>query len=403
MHVELTGRLAPVKQESPRIWFAQAMRGIAVALVVWFHLGESYIVNAVVIRQSALLPPVDTLPQPWYLPIVHLIMSANINLGLLGVALFFLTSGFVIPFSLGRGSLRGFVIRRIFRLYPVYWLCLSVIWILLQWRARDLNLEFPYSLVVLLTNGFLVQPYFLHASIDGANWTLSIEELFYACASILAVRGLLGRPLAIGILAGACMVFNVVHLSLIGAFPTLTSITIGLALNSTFLIFILLGVILHERFLGNWTVRQTLVMLFALFSMFLICVHVGPYRIVEAQAIVTCTLTLALFSAAYIFRDRLPHHRLLDGLGNISYPLYMFHGVIGYLVMQAVLDVSGSFDLALTTTFVTVVILAIAIHVLVENPLNNFGRRVSRQWESKRSQNHKPILRVDTSSPSVVG
>src|SRR5258708_34176805 len=45
-----------------------------------------------------------------------------------GVAAFFLTSGFVIPFSLERGnSLKAFWISRFFRLYPLYWLRIAVV------------------------------------------------------------------------------------------------------------------------------------------------------------------------------------------------------------------------------------------------------------------------------------
>lgn len=39
-------------------------------------------------------------------------------MGSFGIALFFLISGFVIPFSLKFGSV-NFIVRRIFRLYPV--------------------------------------------------------------------------------------------------------------------------------------------------------------------------------------------------------------------------------------------------------------------------------------------
>src|SRR4051794_26399249 len=129
----------PHRQTEPipsRVSFAHAARGAAVALVAWFHLGETFLREYKVIRPFALLPPMDALPRPWYLPAAELARTAHFNAGLLGVALFFLVSGFVIPFSLDRGSLSRFVIRRIFRLYPVYWLSLALLWGLLHWRAN---------------------------------------------------------------------------------------------------------------------------------------------------------------------------------------------------------------------------------------------------------------------------
>jgi peptidoglycan/LPS O-acetylase OafA/YrhL len=43
--------------------------------------------------------------------------------GRFGVVLFFLISGFVIPYSFsGQAPLRKFVVSRLFRLYPAFWL-----------------------------------------------------------------------------------------------------------------------------------------------------------------------------------------------------------------------------------------------------------------------------------------
>ena len=52
----------------------------------------------------------------------------TLSLGRFGVALFFLISGFVVPFSIhGEGPLRHFAISRLFRLYPALWLALGSI------------------------------------------------------------------------------------------------------------------------------------------------------------------------------------------------------------------------------------------------------------------------------------
>lgn len=74
-----------------------ALRGIAAVLVVLFHL------------------KMDT-GNPDY----------GLHLGMTGVDLFFLISGFVIFMTLRKtSSSNDFVISRFIRLYPTYWACVS--------------------------------------------------------------------------------------------------------------------------------------------------------------------------------------------------------------------------------------------------------------------------------------
>jgi peptidoglycan/LPS O-acetylase OafA/YrhL len=391
---------AAAKQELPddatqRVWFAQAARGVAVGLVVWFHLGESFLLNAPVIRRFALLPAVERLPRPGYLAVAEWLRGAHINFGLLGVALFFLTSGFVIPFSLRRRSLRGFVTRRVLRLYPVYWLSLILLCALLRWRAGELGIAFPYNAAVLATNGFLAHPYFGHPSVDAANWTLAIEELFYICAAIVARRGLLAdRRIAI-LIAGGATVLNCMYRQTAGIAPGLATPIYGLMFNSTYLILILVGFVLYQRFDGFCSARQCAATISALGGMFVVSVYSGPLGSIALDVILNCSVALALFLAAYRWRSRLPKVALLDGLANISYPLYMFHGLAGYILLDLLLNITGRFPVALAGTLVIVFSLATATHVYFEKPINNWGRRLARRWD-------RPATVLETGAETVL-
>jgi peptidoglycan/LPS O-acetylase OafA/YrhL len=46
--------------------------------------------------------------------------------GYFGVHLFFIISGFVIMLSASSGNLRNFIISRIVRLYPAFWICCTI-------------------------------------------------------------------------------------------------------------------------------------------------------------------------------------------------------------------------------------------------------------------------------------
>src|SRR3954447_22948773 len=90
-------------QARQRLGFLDAARGVAALLVVAAHGAGVYF--------------------PAYLPWAR----ANLELGRAGVVLFLLISGFIIPASLEQGGDLGkFCLRRFFRLFPAYWLCVAL-------------------------------------------------------------------------------------------------------------------------------------------------------------------------------------------------------------------------------------------------------------------------------------
>ncbi|MCQ4062259.1 acyltransferase, partial [Klebsiella pneumoniae] len=62
-------------------------------------------------------PPLDV-SMPVYLGWLHRL--PQFNWGAFGVALFFLISGFVIPFSFVKATWLSFLVGRFFRIFPLY-------------------------------------------------------------------------------------------------------------------------------------------------------------------------------------------------------------------------------------------------------------------------------------------
>ncbi|WP_372506456.1 acyltransferase family protein [Actinomadura madurae] len=82
---------------APRMSWLDALRGLAAMVVVFEH------------SLDVLLPEVRRGASPWF------------DFGRYGVFVFFLVSGYVVPFSLERrGSVRHFWAGRVFRLYPAW-------------------------------------------------------------------------------------------------------------------------------------------------------------------------------------------------------------------------------------------------------------------------------------------
>ena len=102
-----------------------SLRAVAAGLVMWLHFDQF-------IRPH-------TGSDPWWLGFLHAV-PATVDVGRLGVILFFAISGFVICRSFGgprKGAGRRFVIRRLYRLYPAFWVSLLAgcwLWWLLGWK-----------------------------------------------------------------------------------------------------------------------------------------------------------------------------------------------------------------------------------------------------------------------------
>lgn len=130
-----------------------ALRGIAALLVVFFHLTMSVEDN-----------------------------SSFLKLGVTGVDLFFIISGFVIFMSLQNNSnTRVFIINRICRLYPTYWAAVIFTFlIILTLTIYNSDENVLYLFPKFIINLTMLQFYFNVGDIDGTYWTLIIELLFYA-------------------------------------------------------------------------------------------------------------------------------------------------------------------------------------------------------------------------------
>lgn len=365
-----------------RIWFAQALRGVAALIVVVEHLTQDYLNAQDLVERVAFTDQIKALPRPPLHEVTIQLALHSISPGIFAVGLFFLISGFVIPFSLERRTLRGFVVRRFFRLYPTLWLCIAItvlVVVLLSGRGG-----FPYSLTTLVTNALLVNVYTGHPHVDPVYWTLAVEELFYVCAALCASRGLLNRRVTIVALAGALALVSV----WIGNPPAPTPanpevvdyyvVRFLFGFNSTFVIFILVGVVFHQHYRRLWPTRDCLAMGGGLVVAYYLCLDNGPFPGNQSSVFFSCSLAaLAVFFTLYVARDWIPYSKVADGLAEISYPLYLLHTVVGWVMLSALTRATGQFYVALAVTLPAVFLLAAFVHVVMERPSMELGRRIA--------------------------
>ena len=138
----------PASAASSNLTSIQLLRAVAAMSVVFFHM--------------------ETVPQ----------------LGIFGVDIFFVISGFVMAMVTSQGTTPGtFLLNRIIRIVPLYWILTTALAVVVLVEPT-LIMSTTFNLVNYLKSLFFI-PYFKESGLLQpflfVGWTLNYEMLFYAC------------------------------------------------------------------------------------------------------------------------------------------------------------------------------------------------------------------------------
>jgi peptidoglycan/LPS O-acetylase OafA/YrhL len=106
--------------------------------------------------------------------------------GYLGVELFFMVSGFVILMTASSGSLKKFIVSRVTRLYPAFWVSCTITFLAILTFGGQ---RFHASVSQYLVNMTLLSEFVRVPAIDGVYWSLFVELKFYALVALVLVAG----------------------------------------------------------------------------------------------------------------------------------------------------------------------------------------------------------------------
>ncbi|MBV9393344.1 MAG: acyltransferase family protein, partial [Methylobacteriaceae bacterium] len=105
-----------------RLAFADLLRGIAALVVVIGHFTVLYLTNPTIVALIVMSETRSAVP----LPRLVTQFVELFDLPSMGVAAFFLISGFVIPLSLEGTKTRAYMLKRFLRIFPTYWMALGI-------------------------------------------------------------------------------------------------------------------------------------------------------------------------------------------------------------------------------------------------------------------------------------
>jgi peptidoglycan/LPS O-acetylase OafA/YrhL len=396
----------PRAAAASRLGWLDALRGIAALCVVFDHL--SY---------SVLVPVRDSVYQ-WFDP------------GQYGVFVFFLVSGYIVPASLERkGSVRGFWVSRLFRLYPLYLFAVGAMIVLWASGIGSLSGMDTDTVTASFADVFMLQSVLWAPTLPNVVWSLAYEMVFYLLltalflggghrrssryALVFAVAALaLGRVLKPGSLSFDLLTPGVVvaitdgaillglALALAGrgrartAGAALAAVTglLVISFNSgfaapweSFAIFALMftGTLLYRAETGTYPWRRARYVVIAVFGLILVAaqLHSSP-EAENFEAIRKSFNALGLagltFAAAMLCRHKkMP--RALAWLGLVSYSVYLLHPALIEVYASVPWTQDENFvptELLQVAVFVAVLLVICGLtHRFIEAPMQRLGRR----------------------------
>lgn len=338
---------------SGRVEGLDALRGLAALLVCWFHLTAFNFPT----------PPGD----------FYKLLRSSAQYGWVGVEIFFVISGLVIPYALLRAGYRvrdypQFIIKRLVRLDPPYLASIGLIIAVFYWHARHTGTPFLIEGApvtwgrVLLHLGYL-NVFFESSWLNPVFWTLAVEFQYYLIVGlifpVLASPSRKLRLTALACLSLPCLLF---------ADPPPPGGLPGGGFILKFTCLFLMGAVTFQYMAGiiGRAEYLTLLLLFICGSV----LTVGPVAALGGAGAA---------AGAVLYRRG---GRAGDFFGRVSYSLYLLHWLVGPVVLSLVasklIDTSADSGkaLALLCSLAACVASAWLLYATVERPAQRLSSRI---------------------------
>jgi peptidoglycan/LPS O-acetylase OafA/YrhL len=258
-----------------------------------------------------------------------------------------------------------FVVSRFSRLYPVYWVAVLITYVVSVTFPIKATPHTLWELAVNMTmlSGFVKVPY-----IDGVYWSLTYELGFYFAVLSIFMIGMLRH------MEKFCWLWVLGSI-----WFHYWSALIPHPLHFLFVIhsyghLFAVGIALYRMQRGGITMGGVALIVAAIIAQFLSGGITDTIAVTICIALVIAALTGILTPFCI---------RPLLWLGSISYPLYLIHENAGWSLLARLYAAGLTPAMAISIAAFAAILLASALHVLVEDPAMRLIRRAFKQRRSQ--------------------
>lgn len=379
----------PPLADGRRLRHIDALRALAALLVLWRHVADFFV-------QA---DPSGNAGGHWMQ-----VVADKADVGHIGVIVFFLISGYVIPFSIHPGrpaAVGSFLIKRFFRIFPAYWLsiplgALTGFWI---WKQ-------PFTVQDFLINLTLLQSLVGARAAEGLYWTLLAEWTFYALCVALLLSGSLANMRRVCALS--ITLLSVYLLQLAANRMGMPVANAGVGIACFYLSIMLCGTLYRTCVVeeGGDDAPLFRAGVYALFAAHLLVLPATGWWLVGFGS--SPWISSGAGFAVFIVGTRWLRvsTRLTDWLGQISYSIYLFHPVVfmalwWLLTRQPV----GSWwrtqhlGVYLLINAVLTIAMAALVYRFVEKPGIRLGHHGAQRWVRRRTGRLTTVLDSKSVTP----
>ena len=285
-------------------------------------------------------------------------LYAITKFGYLGVDLFFIISGFVIFSSALNRSSFEFAVSRVVRIYPTFWICVTLTTATLLMTHGTGTIDATRYLL----NLTLLQEYFDFKDIDGVYWTLVTEIKFYVSIFLLIYFGIIGKH---KIWIPVWLVLTILF------FLFKQPFFLGWFISPYYSPYFIAGIMFYmAKKEGYDTFKITILLV----SLILACIY--AYEIIDSfsrhisrsDRFIAVSLVCSFYLLFYLVttgKFTISKSRSLVIMGGMTYPIYLLHNVLGKEIYYQLNTYLEPFSSVLIITII-VLILSYSVHIYFE-------------------------------------